>query len=334
MGSVGNDVELHFAFPVSLIGDGQMSMAKQEVGDLVLAALETALEHEGECRLLTAGKQKGLLPGGRATAAKTQAMDKCLDPELGLFTIREVEEGKGKSASKVRYVTITRRGIELLLMRRTPAERHELLEKCANPHKELAQEALLNVVEEELKRIESQREALDNRSTELRQVIKKPASDQLAALDRARRDLDRQFEELQRLTSGMNVPANGTVPPGPRERPPRPDPASEGDIEFQQHLCHQLVFAWQDNADPEARAVLEPAMLNAGLERVGEVGETVPFDNRDHRTASNLLPGEPARIIEPGWQLVSQRGTLLIAPMEVTSAANAEGVVHGSDAQR
>jgi hypothetical protein len=300
------------------------SRAMPVLGELVLTALEAALEHDEPCRLMTAGRAKGLLPGGRVTSAKKQAKEQCLDPGLGFFTVTQAADGKGASAKTADFVTITSRGIESLIERRTPGERRQLLRRAANPHKEAVDDAVTRVTAADLRQIDSQQQALDKRVAELRQFMKTIVEDQLGALERRRVELKRQQDEFQGLVSGgtqASHPLGGTTP----RREPLSPPVSEKDLDFQRDLCRELVFAWQDNAEPRARAALEVVMMNAGLERVGEIGETVSFDNRDHRTDSDLLPGQLAIVVQPGWQLVSARGTLLIAPVQV-AASNAQGV--------
>jgi hypothetical protein len=302
-----------------------MSVATADVGDLVLAALEAALEQEGECRLVTAGRMKGLLPGGPATAAKKRAKEQCLDPALGLFTVSQTTAG-----SKIDLVIITRRGIEFLIERRTPTQRRELLERSANPHKETVHEAVLRITTEELKRAQVERDVLDNRANELRQFVRKLTEEQLASLERTRTDLLRRQNELQALVdAATNAPSPRLVPPAPRHQ--FPQPVDDSDLDYQRDMCREMVFAWQDNPEPVARAALEVVMMNAGLERVGEVGDAVSFDNRYHHTESDLLPGQPAIVVEPGWQLISPRGTLHIARSEVRPATP-QGVVHAAHA--
>jgi hypothetical protein len=91
------------------------------------------------------------------------------------------------------------------------------------------------------------------------------------------------------------------------------------------------VFAWQDAPTPEARASLERALFNVGGRKVGEPGEIVVFDGSIHRTEDDLIPGEPAQISEPGWQLVGRRGTFLIAPTRVRTPPKKTEVIHHGD---
>lgn len=298
-----------------------------ELGELVLDALEKAIQQDGECRLLSKGKgNPGLLPGGSLTLAKKQAKEHCLSPDLGLFSIREVEEGKGKSAGKVHFVTITRTGVALLFSRKTFAQRSDLLEKCANPHKEIALEANLKAAEQELKQIVEERERLDKRASGLRSFLKRVVEEQLTAIAESRESLDSQAKDLESLV----------LPPGPLEEsktePPKPrqfeqlKPPTEEDFDFQVSLCQQLVFAWQDNPDPDVRETLELVMINNGLDPVGEVGETVEFDGREHRTEHDLRPGDRAVVIEQGWQFVTPQRTVLIAPARVELPRTSEEV--------
>jgi hypothetical protein len=286
-------------------------IGEREVGGLVLEALEKAIQQEGESRLVSKGtKTPGLLPGGKQTAAKQEAKDQCLDPRLGLFEVREVEEGKGKSAAKVHFVTITPAGIELLFGRISASRRAELLEKCANPHKEAALEASLRAVEGELRQVAVEQERLDKRASELRDFVKRMVDEQLTAIDQRRESLERQAAEIKRLAPcGPRAPGPSLVPP--------PEPTTEEDIDFQRSLCRELVFAWQDASDAQVREDLERVMMNTGLEPMGEVGAIVPFDGREHRTESDLRPGDPAEVVGRGWQLLTPQGPLLIAPAQV-----------------
>jgi hypothetical protein len=286
---------------------------RPEVSQLVLGALEEALQKEGESRLVTQGKKKGLLPGG-ASRAKSEAVHQCLDAKLGLFTVLEVKEG-GKT---VHFVTPAPEGIETLFTRRTTAQRGELLEKCANSYKEAAKAVVHRLAEDELRQVVAQQTQLANRAGELRESVVRMASEQLDAIRRTKENLDRQAADLRKL---IDEPPKPPKDVGDTVRPPRrPEmPQTDGDIDFQRDLCRELVFAWQDTAEPDTRAALERVMLNSGLTQVGEVGAAVAFDGREHHTESDLLPGQPAVVVEPGWQYRSPRGVLLIAKAVVTA---------------
>ena len=305
-----------------------MAVEPSEISELVVDALEKAIQQEGEIRLLAKGAGKpGLLAGGKLTAAKQKAIDQCLDPSLAWFSVREAEEGKGKTAGKVQYLSITRPGVETLFARRSPAERIELLEKCANPHKEAANDALLRLAEIDLKAIDQERARLEERDAALRGLVQRIASVQIAALEQDRIQLERRASEVRSMSAlaeqtAIEKPAKGE--PQQSRVPIERQPVTEGDADYQRSLARELVFAWQDSSDSEARAVLERVMMNAGLDRIGEAGDQVSFDGRDHHTESDLLPGHPAVIVEPGWQLVSPRGTMLIAPAQVASANEKE----------
>ncbi|HVK18964.1 MAG TPA: hypothetical protein VM533_18685 [Fimbriiglobus sp.] len=292
-----------------------MEADRSEVSQLVLGALETALQQEGESRLVPQGKKKGLLPGG-ASRAKSEAVHQCLDAKLRLFVVREVVEG-GKTAY---FVVPTPEGIEKLFTQR-PAQRGELLEKCANSYKEAVKDVVHRLAESELRQVVAQQTQLANRAAELRESVARMASEQLDAIRRTKEDLDRQAADLRQLIDEQpKTPGDGgdVARTTRRIEPPRTD----GDIDFQRDLCRELVFAWQDTAEPDTRAALERVMLNSGLAQVGEVGAAVAFDGREHRTESDLLPGQPAVVVEPGWQYRSPRGLLLIAQAVVAAPAH------------
>ena len=305
------------------------------IGDAVLEALEKSLQNEGPCRLYTSGKKSGLFQGKKGSAALNQAIIKCTT--LNLFTISEVDEPKAKT---VEVGTITRDGLQVLFQHRTPEQRQELLEKCANPHKELAQDVLLTVTEQELQQLGAQQATLNQRASHLRMTLQRIIEEQLTVVEQSRTLLNAQHAALQNLIDGITRPQSevfSTAEPhkGMRSLPKsdRTTPKSDGDIDFQMQLCRELVFAWQDESDPQIRSALEPAMLNSGLEPVGEVGETVFFDNRDHRSDSNVMPGQAAVVIERGWMLTSPRGTRLISPIQVEAAAKEGDAIHEAHAQ-
>jgi hypothetical protein len=290
-----------------------MAMSTTDVSDLVLAALETAIRQGGEHRLVTSGKKKGLLPRGARSAANKLAQDQCTDPNLALFTVRQVVEGKSKTAKPVAFVTITSRGIDVLFERKTSTEHRELLDRTADAHKEAAQEAVRRLSAIELKRIDEQRRTLDSQANELQEFIVDFVKQRLAELERQRRELDEQAKRLTRSTAEPPKPST--------ERPGRvPVPTTDEDLDYRRDVCRELVFAWQDNPAPGTRAALEVVMLNAGLDQVGQPGSQVVYTGIEHETTDAVDDGDLVTVVEPGWKLRSPRGTLLISRAKVVSA--------------
>lgn len=85
------------------------------------------------------------------------------------------------------------------------------------------------------------------------------------------------------------------------------DPKTDGDFAFRRDVARQLAGSWLATWKPdrpEVRDFLEPAMANVqGLEMIGEVEETVTFNGSRHEGDAGLFPGDPARIVRPGWSL-------------------------------
>lgn len=317
----------------------------EQILDLVLEALENAVKQEGETRLIQRGRSNPGLLSGRKSKARTAAVEQCLKPELDLFHVREeVEEvGKKKKQETVHFVTITGRGIEVLFDL-TPAERCEsLLEEVAPPHKEAAFDACLNATERGLSRISAERRAAQEREAHLFGYLSRITQERLEQIRTDRDALEKAFQAVENFHKQLVPDAqpaerrDQSAPDTPRaERQPgvRPTATTEEELDFQRDQCEDLIFAWQDATDPEVRAALEPVMFNAGLEMVGEAGETVEFDGRQHLAQDSLEPGDRAVVCEPGWRLVNSRGNYLIVRASVKQPSSQEKVLtHAGDDQ-
>lgn len=318
-----------------------MSHQESQLEDLVYDALEKAIQVAGEQRLLSKGADKvGLIPGGRMTQQKKSAIEQCLNPAIGLFTVREVPEGKGKSASTAHYVTITERGIQALLEKRSWDRRKQLVQQCASIYLEVARRALLSTIEKDLQQLRVERQRLDQRTSEVSELLSQVINEELTEITKRQQKLDQHLAELQRLRNEVESfgfaesdSELGAVNVPKFDDRGRQAPSTEATSEMHRDLCRELVFTWQDNPEPEIRSALERVMINAGLEPVGEPGEVVAFDAREHQTESDLLPGQPARVIEPGWQLTMPLGSMLLARAKVQAIESTEETRHAAHAE-
>src|SRR5207302_1380003 len=89
-----------------------------------------------------------------------------------------------------------------------------------------------------------------------------------------------------------------TAPPEekevPRECPRPPEWRPEG---FDRRRAAEvLVFAWKEAVTPEAKAPVERAMLNLGLEPIGERGEALPFDGACHACLGSVFEGDRVKV--------------------------------------
>ncbi len=82
--------------------------------------------------------------------------------------------------------------------------------------------------------------------------------------------------------------------------------------EFERIRAEELVLSWSRESDPDVRRGLARAMMSLGLRPLGEVDEVVSFDARHHVCDESLFPGDPARIVAPGWQLLTTEGVTLL----------------------
>jgi hypothetical protein len=87
------------------------------------------------------------------------------------------------------------------------------------------------------------------------------------------------------------------------------------------HAAGIFVTAWEEL--PAAhRAALEPHMVRAGLEKVGEPGQEVTFTGRLMKGAG-AIKGDIVRVDDPGWVLPArgQEGEFLLRKADVTLIA-------------
>lgn len=296
------------------------------VAPMTLDVLARALESEGPTPLKSTARKPGLLPGGPDTKSKKDTRRECLDPSRGLFEV------SGTAADPL--LRITREGIEVLFAARTPGERNVLLGKVANPLKEMAYEVAAKMAESELKGVTGRQAELTRQAGELQAQLTGMLKDRLAGVQRLLIDLNAQATELRRLvgeTDGADPkPRRDGEPGGPPRRP-----VTDGDIDFQRDLCREIALQWEAISDPTAREALELAMFNAGLDRTNEVGDTVAFDAGQHQAKddADLQPGQPARVVDPGWQYTSSRGVLRIVRPRVSPVTDREGRAHAPHAQ-
>lgn len=111
------------------------------------------------------------------------------------------------------------------------------------------------------------------------------------------------------LSSGGGSSRNGS-----RELRPAD---SEDDLDFQRDASELLVYAWQDAATSEAKALIEDTLHSLGLDPVGVPGQVVDFDGRIQHTEATLKPGQKVQVLQCGWELRNSRGAHLIAKARV-----------------
>ncbi|HJT78352.1 MAG TPA: hypothetical protein VJ739_14205 [Gemmataceae bacterium] len=264
-------------------------------------------------------------------------MRQCLEERLGLFQVRDVEESVGAARQPAHFVTVTPRGLEALFENRPPETHKELLDMAAPPYRGAASDICMRLAEQRLNTFVAQRGELLRREEEVLAFLRQLAGERQRQLEVEKARLEKAVRDASEFVQrvGPQPPPQGTDsiplrPPGGTTRDPgRPPVATtEEELDFQRDLSEELVYAWQDAADPETRTALERVMQNAGLEPVGEVGEAVLFDGRQHVTQEPFAAGEPAVIAEPGWRLVNSRGTYLIVRARVQKSPSPQEATH------
>ena len=114
---------------------------------------------------------------------------------------------------------------------------------------------------------------------------------------------------------GLLVAVGGTVPDSPMPVPngsAPPEPVTDEDRDFRRDVAERLVSSWRDAVrydKADASEYLEAAIENLGaMRRIGEVGESIPFDAIFHADVPGLPTGERVRVTRSGWQLELDHG--------------------------
>lgn len=280
------------------------------------AALESALGQSGGVRLIAKGaKIPGLFPGGKNKEVAA-AIAQCRSDEL--FTFAEIEEKKGKTTAKAEFATMTAKGIAALFSSTDSVRRLDLLAAVSPDHRAMAEEACVVAFNGELKTQRDQLDAILAKESDLAFQLRTFLETRLATFAAARSRIDLTIRDSENAIAAIASPPpelpTATKPP----LPPKPvEPRDEQDLDFQRDLSEQLVIAWKDAGNPEAKELFETVMFNLGIEQLGERGKIIPFDQTTQIVDEPLDRGEPVEVLEPGWRLTSPRGSYLISRTKV-----------------
>jgi hypothetical protein len=290
---------------------------------LVLDALRESLRHQDAIPLVSQGKRpegKGLFP--KRTKPYAQAIQTCLDKKHALLDIVR-EERKGKTVHH--FVTINDHGLDALTAN-LPVEEYLKLVEEAVPDRRAR---LIDICLESVRRRVSQSEAERAPVTASRQRATSAMFALLTAylnqLDTERKRLDQELADVTDVKARLllvGADKNETPQDARKDLPDRPPRVanSEEELDYQRDVGEQLVYAWKDADTQETQDALARVLFNVGVERLGEVGQRVEFDGRWQHTEDALFPGNPAEVVKPGWRLVNQRGSFLIARARVKKA--------------
>jgi hypothetical protein len=313
--------------------------------DLILNALRKSIEQSGVFRLVAAGEapeQAGLFPDGKKGPAK-KAIQECTEGEKPLLEVRK-EPGKGKTSNE--FAKITQTGLQRLfalapltqfpelISIAAPLLRTRVIRSALTALGERAEELdpweHRRLVEDCLKATQTQFDSIEVRLQKLvgeqKQLGESINEFLRVARDRFEQQRRRLAEELGSLADAATAlvpPTEGATGDSPR-RPRLPEwqrvPTSNPEIDFQKNLSEELVFAWQDAATAEAKDALDRALFNVGVERLAAPGDVIAFDGSAHVTDDDVVEGEPVEVVLPAWQLVTPRGTSLLARAKVVKS--------------
>jgi hypothetical protein len=292
--------------------------------DVVLEALRTAVQQEGEILLVKSGKQAGLFKS-RTGKANQQAIATCLKSDPPLLEITREEKGSGKTKTVKQFARITNAGINVLINETAPAEYAALLSTAAPVHQQTVMLGCLQGVQA----IDAEIDRAIQTARTIHEAIMARALASMESLNHRVEELQVQRqalnEEINRLGSPPTIHEPSPEPPEiqeprpgpPPKRPIRPDPESEDDLDYQRAISQELVFAWRDATSEEARACLEQALFNVGVEPIGTPAEIVPFDGTLHDADGEIIAGQEAEVVEQGWQLENPRGVFTLLRAQV-----------------
>jgi hypothetical protein len=294
---------------------------------LVLDALREAVRQERAIPMVGVGKgrdAKGLFP--KRTKPFGEAIKLCLDKDHGFLDVIR-EERKGKTVRQ--FVTINGRGLDALVTNLPSDEYGKLFAEAAPIFRGRLLAQCLRAVRERLGQFEEQRARLLEARQKMAAATVEFMCAHLAQLDEDKSHVDREragaLEARNRLAQERAAyeAAEARENQGQPTRTP-PLAISEGELDFQRDVSEQLVYTWQDAVSTETQDALARVLFNVGVERIGEAGERVEFDGRWHHTDEELQPGDPAEVVRPGWRLVNQRGSYLIARARVKVTSKTE----------
>ena len=282
------------------------------VSQNVLKALRQALTQDREIPLVTIGKgraDKGLF--AKATGASREAIDTCLNEGDPLLTVvREVTSDDGVR----KFVEINDRGIRILSASVSVDEIENLLSDAAPRFRgKLITECLASLRHQSEVAIEERRHAIESQE----HIATAAINFTKAYLN----DIDQERERLELSQAKVRADLDSISAIANRRHLKPIDSkdvvSTEADLDFQRDVAEELVFAWQDAHNRDAKSALERVMFNIGISAVGQAGEKLEFDGRWQQATDEVLPRQTVVIIEQGWRLVNARGDYLIARAKV-----------------
>ena len=269
--------------------------------DDLLPQLLKVLASETPLRLIKSGKMEGLVASRSGyNAALIRALTTTLPSLLELVGVT------GKPETKPLFVRLTDAGLEGLSAGLAIADLDKALSQAATVYQSRFRDACVQSMHVRSHAIADRQKALVAESKKIIDFATQMVATQLAVLTGERLALERKIKEIAEA---------GTA----QSRSVKFEPCHDRDYEFIQRIAELLIMAWQDTSDSEARSVLEGVFSNVGITPVGKMGETVSFDGRYHYTSVAVEVHENVVVVQPGWQLKTQRGPLFLAKVTVDS---------------
>ena len=267
----------------------------------VLPQLLKVLASETPLRLVKSGKAEGLVASRSGQNADViHALTTTTPSLLKLVGVT------GKPESKPLFVWLTDAGLAALAAGLPLADLDMALAQAAPAYRSRFRDACVQSMHVRLQAIADRQKALVAESKRLVDVANQMVAAQLAMLTSERLALEQKIKEIADA---------GTA----QRRSVKFEPCHDRDYEFIQRVADLLIMAWQDTSDPEARSVLEGLFSSVGITPVGKIGETVSFDGRYHDTSEDVEVHDDVVVVQPGWQLKTQRGPLFLAKASVDS---------------
>lgn len=257
------------------------------------------LASETPVRLVKSGKLDGLFSSRSGRNAELINAATAATPQL-----LELVGQSGKPDPKPLFVRLTDAGLDALAAQLPTTHLDQALADAAAAYKTRFRESCLRATQARLRGLADRQRHLVAEHRRVIDAAQETINAQISALEEERRSLEQQ--------------ATVAVSPVPHTRL---EPCQDRDYEFIQHAAGLLVLEWRDSKHPQVRATLESILDSLSITKIGCVGESLRFDGRYHDALDDVTIEGMVTVAQPGWQLKTHRGTLVLLRAAVSAAA-------------
>lgn len=251
------------------------------------------LKQSGKTGVLTAAgfeRVAGQLSDAEATAAYNRLVEEVAEEEVG--SLAQIVTARLPLSPRIEFIQD--------VIRRTPLAAVEL--KAVLEEAVAAEKAELDA---RVAVARKRKEKEDAAEAALKRVAELFAERRRNRLDALRREYEIEGGKPSELPEPKTPEPHPIAKPAPASDGPQPKTDEEKD--FRRYTADRLAAAWRDAWDEgktEGRDYLETAIWNIrGMKVIGEPGQKVPFQPRQHECRTAAPNGALMQVVRPGWQL-------------------------------